>query len=153
MDLTVLTPSLAGLVGVLVGAGISSWTQRSTHKDRLAADRELAERKITADIALAERKLNADIALAEKKLSLDRAFVLAGVGLHLMVTLRDRMLGSRRPVSPSVLSASSEPNSISPKPMSDRSKPSDFSSPSSSRSISGSQPAFRASLLSVSLYA
>jgi hypothetical protein len=74
MDLTVLTPSLAGLIGVLVGAGISSWTQRSTHKDRLAADRELAERKITADIALAERKLNADIALAEKKLSLDRAF-------------------------------------------------------------------------------
>ena len=59
MDLAVLTPSLAGLFGVLVGAGISSWTQRSTHKDRLAADRELAERKITADIALAERKLTA----------------------------------------------------------------------------------------------
>ena len=57
---------------MLVGAGISSWTQRSTHKDRLAADRELAERKITADIALAERKLTADITLAERKFQYDR---------------------------------------------------------------------------------
>ena len=72
MDLAVLTPSLAGLIGVLVGAGISAWTQRSTHKDRLTADRELAERKITADIALAERKLTADITLAERKFQYDR---------------------------------------------------------------------------------
>jgi hypothetical protein len=72
MDLAILTPSLAGLVGVLVGAGLSSWTQRSTHRDRLAADRELAERKITADIALAERKLTADITLAERKFQYDR---------------------------------------------------------------------------------
>jgi hypothetical protein len=55
----VIAPTF-GFLGVLVGAGVSAWTTRSTHKDRLAADQALAERKVTADIDLAERKFRFD---------------------------------------------------------------------------------------------
>jgi hypothetical protein len=74
MDFTVFMPSISGLIGVLVGAAISSRTQRSTNNERLATDQKLAERKIEADIALAQRKLEADLVLAEKKIELDQNF-------------------------------------------------------------------------------
>jgi hypothetical protein len=63
-----------GLVGVLVGSGISAWVTKSTHRERLATDQNLAERKFEIDKELAKRKVSADIALAERKLALDRAF-------------------------------------------------------------------------------
>jgi hypothetical protein len=62
----VIAPT-AGLVGVLVGAGISSWTTRKTHRERLVADQALAERKVDADIALAEKRLALDYELDIRK--------------------------------------------------------------------------------------
>ncbi len=59
---------------MLVGSGISAWVTKSIHRERLAADRKLAEQKFKLDNDLAERKVSPDIALAEKKLALDRAF-------------------------------------------------------------------------------
>jgi hypothetical protein len=74
MDWTVITSPIAGLLGVLVGAGISSSTTRRTHKERIAADHALAEQKIAADIDLAERKFNYDRDLAERKFRYDQEF-------------------------------------------------------------------------------
>jgi hypothetical protein len=74
MDWTIFTSPLAGLLGVLVGTAISSSTTRRTHKERIAADQALAERKIAADIDLAERKFKFDSDLAERKFHYDRAF-------------------------------------------------------------------------------
>lgn len=75
---------LSGFAGALVGTVVSSWTTRTIHRDRVAADQVLAERKIAADISLAERrfefdkalaqhKVDLDVALAERKFSLDQA--------------------------------------------------------------------------------
>jgi hypothetical protein len=78
MDWTTIPPSLvaavSGLIGVVVGSGISAWTTRRTHKERLAADQALAERKFEFDCTLAERKAESDASVAEKKIALDRAF-------------------------------------------------------------------------------
>jgi hypothetical protein len=63
---------VAGVAGVLIGSGISAWTTKSIHRERLAADQNLAERKFEFDKDLAERRINADTKLAEKKLALDR---------------------------------------------------------------------------------
>ena len=59
--------SSGAFVGALLGVGISSWTTRATHREKLKADSALAERKVNADIALAERKLALDRALADWK--------------------------------------------------------------------------------------
>ena len=59
LGLAIIAPAGA-FVGALLGVGISSWTARSTHRERLRADRELAERKADADVALAERKFALD---------------------------------------------------------------------------------------------
>jgi hypothetical protein len=56
----------------LVGAGISSWTIRATHRQRVAVDEKLAERKFNFDKDLAERKFAFDTKLAEQKLKHDR---------------------------------------------------------------------------------
>jgi hypothetical protein len=58
----------------LLGAFISSATMRATHRQRIAADESLAERKFDFDRQLASRKAEVDAALTEKKLALDRAF-------------------------------------------------------------------------------
>jgi hypothetical protein len=50
----------AGLLGVLTGSSISAWATRSTHRERLAADQKLAERKFEFDKDLAERKFRYD---------------------------------------------------------------------------------------------
>jgi hypothetical protein len=79
----VVAAVIASVVSV-IGFLINRSTVRSMHTERLAFDREQAERKITADIDLAERrfkydvgvteaKIKADLTLAEKKLALDRA--------------------------------------------------------------------------------
>ncbi|HEV2161197.1 MAG TPA: hypothetical protein VGR52_03025 [Stellaceae bacterium] len=52
--------AITGLVGALVGSGISAFTLRRTHRERLTADRELAQQRAKADIALAEKKLSLD---------------------------------------------------------------------------------------------
>src|SRR5438309_2262342 len=57
----------AGLVGVLIGSGISAWATRSTHRERLAADQKLAERKFELDKDLAERKFRYDRNLHDHK--------------------------------------------------------------------------------------
>lgn len=62
----------AGLIGVLVGSGISAWTTRKTHRERVTADRELAERKFEFDMELAERKFAFDTEIAERKFKYDR---------------------------------------------------------------------------------
>jgi hypothetical protein len=71
--IAVIAP-IGSFIAGLVGAGISSWTIRATHRQRVAVDERLAERKFALDKDLAERKAAADMALAEKKLTLDRAF-------------------------------------------------------------------------------
>jgi hypothetical protein len=74
-------PSIvAGIVAAVVSltvAGISQVSGWVMHGRRIAADRDLAERKFKFDSDLAERKVNADIALAEKKLVLDQELALS----------------------------------------------------------------------------
>lgn len=64
----------SSFVAGILGSLITTWTTRTTHRQRLAADERLATQKLASDERLAERKVSADIALAEKKLALDRAF-------------------------------------------------------------------------------
>jgi hypothetical protein len=90
----VIAPT-AGLVGVLVGAGISSWTAKSTHKERLAADREQAERRIAAELALAEKKVSLDRALAGWK----RRVELAEEALSEFYQAREIIMLARHPAS------------------------------------------------------
>src|SRR5579863_599381 len=79
MDLTsligpaVVAAVIASVVSV-IGFLINRSTVRGMHAERLAFDREQAERRASAEIALTERKATADIALTEKRLALDRAF-------------------------------------------------------------------------------
>jgi hypothetical protein len=68
-----LIAASAALLGVLVGSGISAWTTRSTHRERITADQALTERRVEADIALADRKVELEFGLAERKFVLDRA--------------------------------------------------------------------------------
>ena len=68
----VVAAAISGLVSG-IGIWISARTSRRIHTEKLAFDRDEAERRAAAEIALAERKVNADISLAEKKLTLDRA--------------------------------------------------------------------------------
>jgi hypothetical protein len=56
----------------LLGGAISSWTVERIHRQRVAADERLAERKFEFDKQLAEHKLDAEIAIAQKKFTLDR---------------------------------------------------------------------------------
>jgi hypothetical protein len=77
MDATSLIgPAVVAAVisGLVSGIGIllSTRTARAIHTEKLAFDREQAERKMTADIELGERKLTADIALAARKFEYDR---------------------------------------------------------------------------------
>jgi hypothetical protein len=66
-------------VAGLVGASISAWTVRRSHKERLAADEKLAERKFEFDNSLAERKFQLDARSADRKRRQDLAEeVLAG---------------------------------------------------------------------------
>lgn len=63
----------AGLVGVLIGSGMSAWATRSTHRERLAADQKLAERKFEFDKGLAERKFRYDRDLHDHKRRIELA--------------------------------------------------------------------------------
>jgi len=66
-----LIATLGSFGAGLVGSGITAWTMRTTHSQRLAADEKLAERRFEFDKELSQRKSDADIALAEKKFQLD----------------------------------------------------------------------------------
>ena len=60
------------LVGALLGSTISSWTLTATHRQRIAADEGLAERKFDFDRQLASRKAGVEADLAERKFKYDR---------------------------------------------------------------------------------
>lgn len=59
LGLAVIAPTGA-FIGALLGVGITSWTTRATHKEKIRADWKLAERKVEADIALAKAKFDYD---------------------------------------------------------------------------------------------
>ena len=63
----------AGVSGVIsvVGLIVSTRTARAIHSEKLAFDRDLAERKFAFDKDLAERKRSADSQLAEHKSAVD----------------------------------------------------------------------------------
>jgi hypothetical protein len=63
----------AGLVGVLIGSGVSAWAIRSTHHERLVADQNLAERKFEFDKDVAERKFRYDRDLHDHKRRIELA--------------------------------------------------------------------------------
>jgi hypothetical protein len=66
-----LLATLGSFVAGLIGPLLTSWTMRTTHSQRIAADEKLAKNKFEFERELAQSKLNADIALAEKKFQLD----------------------------------------------------------------------------------
>jgi hypothetical protein len=78
MDLTsligpaVVAAVISGLVAT-IGIWISARTARRIHTEKLAFDREEAERRFVREVGVSEARIKADIALAEKKLTLDRA--------------------------------------------------------------------------------
>jgi hypothetical protein len=68
MDLSLLgrpefVAPISGLVGALIGSSITALTTRSVHRERLAAEQKLAERKYEFDNDLAEKRLAYDKAL------------------------------------------------------------------------------------------
>lgn len=65
--------AMGSFIAGLVGAGISAWTVRSTHAERLAADEKLAERKYGFDMVLAERRFLLDARSADRKRKQDLA--------------------------------------------------------------------------------
>ena len=68
-----LIASSAALIGGLLGAWISSRTTRVTHRERVKADHDLAERRFTFERELAERKFKLDRGLADWKRRTDLA--------------------------------------------------------------------------------
>jgi chorismate mutase len=62
MNLSIVT-ALAGFIGGFIGSSITAWTTRSVHRERLAAEQKLAERKYEFDKDLAEKRLAYDKAL------------------------------------------------------------------------------------------
>jgi hypothetical protein len=60
------------LVGALLGSIISYLTIRTTHRQRIAADEGLAERKFDFDRQLASRKAEVEADLAERRFKYDR---------------------------------------------------------------------------------
>lgn len=80
----VVAAGVSGIISV-VGLIVSTRTARALHSEKLAFDRDLAERKFAFDSKLAERKLTSDhdlaewkaqsdVHLAENKFKLDTAF-------------------------------------------------------------------------------
>jgi hypothetical protein len=67
----VVAAVISGLVSS-IGILISARTSRAIHSERLAFERQQAERRINAEIALAERKFELDNNLAERKFRYDR---------------------------------------------------------------------------------
>jgi hypothetical protein len=59
--------ALGAFVAGLCGSTISAWAMRSTHKQRLALDRELVDKRFEFDKELAERKLALDRSLSDWK--------------------------------------------------------------------------------------
>lgn len=87
--------AFSSLVGGLLAAGISSWTLRSTHKQRIATDKELAERKFTFGMELANRKFQYDRELHDHK----RRVELAETVLADFLQMADVVRAIRSPAS------------------------------------------------------
>lgn len=112
----VVAAVVSGVVGI-AGFIVNRRTLLTMHREKLAADREQAERKVNSEISLAERRLefdralterrvDADIALAERKFSLDRALAdwkckseFAEQILSDFYKARDIVLSARSPMS------------------------------------------------------
>jgi hypothetical protein len=96
----------SSLVGALLGSGISSLTLRATHRQRIAADEGLAERKFDFDRQLASRKAEVEADLAERKFKYDRdlhdhkrRMELAEQALIAFYEVRDAFVWARSPGS------------------------------------------------------
>jgi hypothetical protein len=112
----VVAAGVSGIISV-IGLIVSTRTARAMHAEKLASDRDLAERKFAFDEKLAERKfefdkqlsahkLDADINLAEKKFRLDAALAdrkrrqqLAEEVLSGFYQVRDAVHAIRAPMS------------------------------------------------------
>jgi hypothetical protein len=93
---------LAGLTGVV----ITSRTMRVTNSQKLAVDKQLAERKFEFDKELTTKRAEADIALAREKFQLDarladrkRRQALAEEVLESFYKIRDAVRAVRAPIS------------------------------------------------------
>jgi hypothetical protein len=80
----VVAAGISGLVSV-IGIWISARTTKAVHGERLAFEREQAERRVNAEIALAERKFSLDRKLGDHK----RRVELAGRTLIAFYQARD----------------------------------------------------------------
>jgi hypothetical protein len=69
----VVAAVIASIVSV-IGFLISARTARRIHTEKLAFDREQAERRFVREVGVSEARIRADLALAEKRLRLDRTF-------------------------------------------------------------------------------
>lgn len=69
----VVAAAISALVAT-IGIWISARTARRIHTEKLAFDREEAERRFMREVGMTEAKIKADSALAQRKLDLDRAF-------------------------------------------------------------------------------
>jgi hypothetical protein len=102
MDLTFFTTPagiaiiapIASFVAGVVGASISSWTIYRTHKQRLAAEERLAERKFEFEKKLAERRIQLDLDLDNRK----RRVELAETVLADFYEVRDIYSDARAPM-------------------------------------------------------
>lgn len=68
----VVAAVISGLVSS-IGIWISARTARRIHSEKLAFDREEAERRFVREVGVSEAKISADTALAEKKVAFDKA--------------------------------------------------------------------------------
>lgn len=65
--------TVAAVVSLAI-AGINQFSIWSMHRERVAGERALAERKISADLDLAERRFKFDQGLAERRFAYEREF-------------------------------------------------------------------------------
>ncbi len=63
--------AITGVLGVLVGAGITSWTTTRIHKQRIETEQKITQQKIDADIKLSRQKYDFDITLSNHKQELE----------------------------------------------------------------------------------
>ena len=69
----VVAAAISGLVST-IGIWISAQTSRGIHSEKLAFDREQAERRFVREVEVTEARIKADAALAEKRFALDQSF-------------------------------------------------------------------------------
>lgn len=97
----------------LVGAGISSWTIQRTHRQRIAVDQSLAERKFAFDMELADRKFQYDRELHDHKRRVELAETVFADFLQMADVVRAiRSPGSSRSEAAGRQRAENEPEDV-----------------------------------------